>query len=113
MVASTVLYQRDGRIARITLNRPEKLTALGSDGGRRSDEREYRLRHESLAQPQAGDLQDPRLRRGGWERHRALLRPDSAMIDVPAASRQPRRVKPDRCGQRQNAGMLAPGHCLG
>jgi enoyl-CoA hydratase len=28
MAASTVLYQRDGRIARITLNRPEKLNAI-------------------------------------------------------------------------------------
>src|SRR3989304_4480621 len=28
MAASTVLYQRDGRIARITLNRPQKLNAI-------------------------------------------------------------------------------------
>ncbi len=28
MAASTVLYERDGRIARITLNRPEKLNAI-------------------------------------------------------------------------------------
>jgi enoyl-CoA hydratase/carnithine racemase len=28
MAASTVLYQRDGRIARITLNRPEMLNAI-------------------------------------------------------------------------------------